>query len=478
MNLRSTFLATAVACAALPLGAGWKKPVPLYPPLTKPEELREAPLPEAWGSQLPGAPFTGAVLTTYLGRFAIHPTRFDAQGRLRWRALRVEGPAGLGPYDHGLDVEIVSAPGSGTDVARITAIREEPGMDRVHGWNAGDFMELPAAFNPDQPDLSLGIFLFQYRLSNRDTFWFPAYVPSRVFLVKRFPTGTWAKARPGTPADLPATFNPDGPLPVEAGTWLRQASDRLLALRRPHPAYQALRLAWADRTWEAVGPARPGHPIQLEFWPSAPGQGAPGARPEATLDLPDAARAAGAVFPLGGHAARVRDAAWDPASGRLLRLELEPWTPDAQAFLLHGLPGAPAQASLAQALNDALVDWKVKRLAAYLQAQDRPGAEDFIARLEKTLLRMDLEIRKLRQSGEAQEREAVDRQATEGLTAHRPQEGRRFFLSAAERRALGEDDGRVSTGASPEVLDLLEQRKAIVAAILANAKQALAAARP
>ncbi|WP_243324708.1 hypothetical protein [Geothrix sp. SG200] len=477
MNLRSTLLAMAVACAALPLGAGWKKPVPLYPPLTKPEELRETPLPEAWGPQLPGAPFTGAVLTTYLGRFAIHPTRFDAQGRLRWRALRVEGPAGLGPYDHGLEVEIVSAPGSGTDVARITAIREEPGMDRVHAWNAGDFMELPAQFNPDQPDLSLGVFLFQYRLSNRDTFWFPAYVPSRVFLVKRFPSGTWAKARAGTPADLPATFNPEGPLPVEAGPWLKQASARLLALRRAQPAYQPLRIAWAGRSWDAVGPSRPGASTQLEFWPAAQTPGALADGPESTHDLPRTSQAAGTVFPLGGQAARIREAGWDPATGRLARLDLEPWAPDALGFLLGTVTGGTAQATLAQALNDALVDWKVKGLGAYLQNQTVGAAEDFIARLEKTLLRIDLENRKLRQAGDSQEREAANRQASEGLQAVRQDGGRRFFLLPAERRDLGEEDGRMATGASPDLLDLLEQRKAIVSAILANAKQALATAR-
>lgn len=460
------------ACLSLPMAAGWKKPVPLYPPVAKPGELREDPMPAAWGPQLPGAPFAGAMLTTHLGRFVIVPTRFDTQGHLRWKALRVEGPAGLGPYDHGLEVEIVSAPGGAQDVARITAIREEPGIYRVHSWDVGDFMELPAKFNPDLPDLSLGVFLFHYRLSNRDTFWFPVYVPSRVFFVKRFETGTRAKARAGTPADLPATFNADAPLPVEAVPWLKQTSARLLALRRAQPAYEPLRIAWAGRSWDVVGPSRPGASTQLEFWPAALSD-----RPESTHDLPGTAQAVGTVFPLGGQVARIREAGWDPATGRLVRLELEPWAPDALGFLLGTTSEGAAQPTLAQALNDALVDWKVKGLRAHLQNQTSAAAEDCIARLEKTLLRMDLEIRKLRQAGDSQERVAANRQALEGLQAVRQDGGRRFFLPPAARRDLGEEDGRMTADTSSDLLDLLEQRKAIVSAILANAKQALASAR-
>lgn len=461
------------ACLSLPLAAGWKKPTPLYPAVTKPADLREEAMPAAWGPRLPGHPLTGAMLTTWLGRFAIYPTRFDAQGRLRWRALRVEGLAGLGPYDHGLEIEILPPEGTKA-VARITAIREEPGMDRAHTWGVGDFMEMSARFNPEAPDLSLGPFLFQYRLSNRNVFGFPVYVPGRVFFVQRFGAATWAKARPGTPADLPATFNPEGPLPVEAAAWLRQASTRLLALRKAVPAYQPLQVAWGGRTWNVVGPGQPGTRPQLEFWDaSSPG----GDHPDCTLDLPAASEPSAAVVAPGGQAAHIRRASWDSATGRLVHLELEPWKPDALGFLTGTTSGTPAQVPLAQALNDALVDWKVKGLRAYLQNQDGPAAEDFIARLEKTLLRMDLELRKLRQAGDAQERDAVNRQASEGLQALYPEGERRLFLLPAERLELGEDDGRVQAGAAPELLDLLDQRKAIASAILANAKQALATAR-
>ena len=460
------------ACLSLPLVAGWKKPIAPYPPVAKPGELREEPMPAAWGPQLPGAPFTGAMLTTYLGRFAIVPTRFDPKGRLRWRALRVEGPAGLGPYDHGLEVEIVSAPGEGTDVARITSIREEPGMGRDHDWKTGDFMEFPPRFNPDQPDLSHGLFLFHYRLSNQDLFSFNVFIPRRTILANRLPAWTGAKARAGTPASLPATFNPEGPLPVETGPWLKQASARLLALRRTHPAYQPLRIEWAGRSWDVVGPSRPGGSTQIEFWADGPSD-----RPEDTYDIPRTTQIAGSIVSLGGRVARVRRAAWDPGTGRLTHLELEPWTPDALGFLLATTSEGAVQVTLAQALNDALVDWKVKELGAYLQSLTGAAAVDFIARLEKTLLRMDLEIRKLRQAGDSQEQEAANRQASEGLQTVQQGSGPRFFLLPAERRDLGEEDGRMATGASPDLLDLLEQRKAIVSAILANSKLTLASVR-
>lgn len=474
MSFRPSSSIFLAACLSLPLAAGWKKPTPRYPAVTQPADLREEPMPPAWGPRLPGHPLTGAMLTTWLGRFAIYPTRFDAQGRLRWRALRVEGSAGLGPYDHGLEIEILPSGGT-TAVARITAIREEPGMDRIHGWGVGDFMELPARFNPEAPDLSLGPFLFQYRLSNWDFFGFPVYVPGRVFFVQRFGTAVWAKARPGTPADLPATFNAEGPLPVEAAAWLKDASAHLLAIRRTQPAYQPLQVAWAGRTWNVVGPAQPGTRPQLEFWDAStrPGE----SHPDCTLDLPPSAAAGEAVLALGGQPTHIRRAVWDSTTGRLTQLELEPWKPEALGFLLGTTSGGPTQETLAQALNDALVDWKVKELGAYLQRQDSAAAEDFIARLEKTLLRMDLDLRKLRQAAEARDRDTLTRQASEGFKPSSEEGGRRFFLLPAECRDLGEDDGRSQAGAPPELLDLLDQRKAIVSAILANAKQALATAR-
>ncbi len=232
--------------------------------MVKPGELREEPMPATWGPQLPGAPFTGAMLTTHLGRFIIHPTRFDAQGRLRWRALRVEGPAGMGPYEHGLSLEMVTEPGDTQGMARITAIRDELGIDRRHSWGVGDFIEDPAKYHysPVFPDLTLGLFLFQYRMSNMASSFFPVYGPNRLF-EKRGSGGVQSVARTQTPAHLPATFNPEGPIPVEAGAWLKQASVRLLFLRASHPAYQPLMVDWAGRTWAVVGPSRAPHPARI-----------------------------------------------------------------------------------------------------------------------------------------------------------------------------------------------------------------------
>ncbi|HEY3399350.1 MAG TPA: hypothetical protein VGK03_01865 [Geothrix sp.] len=466
-----------VAGLSLPLLAGWKQPIPRYPAVVKADDLREEPMPAHWGLQLPDAPLAGAMLTTYLGRFAIYPTRFDAQGRLRWRALRVEGPAGMGPYEHGLLLEMVSEPGDTQGMARITAIRDELGIDRRHSWGVGDFIEDPAKFHYPAVfhDLTLGLFLFQYRMSNLPGSIFPVYRPNRLF-EKRGSGGVQSVARAETPAQLPATFNSDGPIPVEVGAWLKQASARLLFLRASHPAYQPLVVDWAGRKWVVVGPSRSGHPLQLEFWADAPGPDTRGSKPEATCDLPAGSSAIGAVLSPGGQAARIREAVWDPGTGRLTRLELEPWKPDALAFLLMGHSETNTQEGLALALNDALVDWKVKALASHVRNIDGAAAEDFLARLEKTLLRMDMDIRRLRQARESQERDALSRQAADGVQRLQQDASPRRFLLPAELRELGEDDGRAAI-ASPELMDLLDQRKAIVSAILANAKQILAAAR-
>ncbi|WP_257311712.1 hypothetical protein [Geothrix fuzhouensis] len=467
-----------VAGLSLPLLAGWKPPIPRYPAVVKANDLREEPMPAHWGPQLPGTPLAGAMLTTYLGRFVVYPTRFDAQGRLLWRALRVEGPAGLGPYEHGLSLEMVSEPGDTQGMARITAIRDDLGSGRRHSWGVGDFIEDPAKYhyNPVLPDLSLGLFLFQYRMSNMAASVFPVYLPNRLF-EKRGTGGVQSVARAETPAQLPATFNPDGPIPVEAGAWFRQASARLLLLRASHPTYQPLVVDWAGRKWAVVGPSRSGRPLQLEFWADAPGPDTRGSKPEATFDLPGASSAIGAVLSPGGQAARIREAVWDPGTGRLTRLELEPYAPDALAFLVSGKSEAMAAEGSALALNDALVDWKVKSLASHLRNLDAAAAEDFLARLEKTLLRMDMDIRRLRQARESKEQDALNRQAADGIQRLQQEASRRRFLLPAELREMGEDDGRTTTATSPELMDLLEQRKAIVSAILTNAKQILAATR-
>ncbi|GLH68056.1 hypothetical protein [Geothrix edaphica] len=467
-----------VAGFSLPLLAGWKQPIPRFPAVVKADDLREEPMPAHWGPQLPEAPLAGAMLTTYLGRFVVYPTRFDVQGRLRWRAQRVEGPAGMGPYEHGLSLEMVSEPGDTQGMARITAIRDELGIDRGHSWGVGDFIEDPAKFHYPAVfhDLTLGLFLFQYRMSNLPGSMFPVYRPNKLF-EKRGTGGVQSVARAGTPAQLPATFNPDGPIPVEAGAWFKQASARLLVLRAAHPAYQPLVVDWAGRKWVVVGPSRSGRSLQLEFWADAPGPDARGSRPEATCDLPGASSAIGAVLSPGGQAARIRDAVWDPGTGRLTRLELEPWKPDALPFLLTGKSEANTQEGLALAFNDALVDWKVKALTSYVRGIDEAAAADFLARLEKTLLRMDMDIRRRRQARESQEQDALSRQAADGVQRLQQEASRRRFLLPAELREMGEDDGRTTTSASPELMDLLDQRKAIVSAILANAKQLLAAAR-
>jgi len=467
-----------VASFSLPLLAGWKKPIPRYPAVVKADDLREEPMPVHWGPQLPEAPLAGAMLTTYLGRFVVYPTRFDVQGRLRWRAQRVEGPAGMGPYEHGLSLEMVSEPGDTQGMARITAIRDDLGVSRRHSWGVGDFIEDPGKFHYPAVfhDLTLGLFLFQYRMSNLPGSMFPVYRPNKLF-EKRGSGGVESVARAETPAQLPATFNPEGPIPVEAGAWFKQASARLLVLRAAHPAYQPLVVDWAGRKWVVVGPSRSGRPLQLEFWADAPGPEGRGSKPEATFDLSGASSAIGAVLSPGGQAARVHEAVWDPATGRLTRLELEPWKPDALAFLLMGKSEANTQEGPALAFNDALVDWKVKSLASHLRSLDGAAAEDFLTRLEKTLLRMDMDLRRLRQARESQEQEALNRQAADGVQRLQQEAGRRRFLLPAELREMGEDDGRTATSASPELMDLLDQRKAIVSAILANAKQLLAATR-
>jgi hypothetical protein len=250
----------------------------------------------------------------------------------------------------------------------------------------------------------------------------------------------------------------------------------LLAQRSALPRFTPLLVDLPGRRLWAVRGVRNPHPAQgespelitLEFWGEdpvvAPEQDHPAALWPESKDGLDSGRA----LCVKDHWYRIQEVAVDAATGRLLKLTLLPWTADVPALLggatlARDLGPGPALAhreALEQLANDALVEWKTRTLPGLLATQVLGPTEDLVVRIEKGLLKMDLEVKGIRSRLDAQARAETERKAQaelaakDGKAAPAPQ-----VAPAAE---------------SEQLADLLDQRKAILMAILGSAKQALA----
>ncbi|WP_243384271.1 hypothetical protein [Geothrix alkalitolerans] len=209
----------------------------------------------------------------------------------------------------------------------------------------------------------------------------------------------------------------------------------------------------------------------LEFWEADPCGDAAVAAPAFLCAEPPDQVLKGRLLRLRGHWFEVAEAALDPGSGRLAKFRVEPWKADALSLLRGELPArnldpsAPVAdlAALEQLGNEALIEWKTRALPGLLATLTVNPAEDLVIRLEKGILDLDLTAKRLRARLDEEARAEVARKAQAELAAKRGQ--------AAP----------IAQGASTEdlelVADLLDQRKAILMAVLGNAKQALASLR-
>jgi hypothetical protein len=155
-----------------------------------------------------------------------------------------------------------------------------------------------------------------------------------------------------------------------------------------------------------------------------------------------------------------------PDSHRLEALRLEAWKPDFPALLAGRCPtqteAARTSASDREAIeglaNEALLEWKLRSLPDALNGQGRRSVEDLVLRIEKGLLTLDLESKGIRSRLDAQARAEAERKAQAALAAKGGNPPTVAAAPAVESERLA---------------DLLEQRKAILMAILGSAKQAL-----
>jgi len=163
---------------------------------------------------------------------------------------------------------------------------------------------------------------------------------------------------------------------------------------------------------------------------------------------------------------RIQGARLGPDSRRLEAVNLEAWTPDVPTLLAGRCPTQTGTAKtsdregIEQAANQALLAWKTRSLPDQLAAQNRGSAEDLVLSLEQGLLTLDLDVKGIRSRLDVAARAEAERKA-------------QAELAARDGKAAPPMQARPITE-SERLADLLEQRKAILMAILGSAKQSLA----
>lgn len=454
-------------------------------PTAPPAWVAAAP---ALAAKAPGSPGYGLQMTTSTGKLLMTNLSFDPTTRKpQVQMYGIHGPAGWGPYRSGLerclthtparpnpgdnvlhfthytDHFAISAPpkGSPADEAGLEGYNQSPFLriDRVDGSNFGwdinalifhltqtptvvvETIKLPIFFGPSHK---------KYTLKNRK--------------IESPPDSA--------DADL-GEFRPND----QVKAWLadRKPWADLLILRSQKEAFAPLALNVSGRkTWAVLSQGPPSQdkpprvPRCLELWSADP---LSGAFEDGLTDVwpePAGGFQAGRTLRIADRYYRLQTFTQDPNTGRLAALGIIPWEADIPVLLLgRTLAGelgpqkdATHQESLEQVANDALLEWKTLVLPGELASQDLKAAGSLVVRLEKGVLALDLEVKGIRSRLDAAARAEAERKAQAEL---------------ATKTGLPAPQGQTTSAAASERLaDLLDQRKAILMAVLGSAKQALA----
>ena len=441
--------------------------------------LSHRPALPALAAKAPGAPGYGLHITTSTGQVIFTNLRFTPQNpRGLANAYGVTGPAGWGPYRLGvklsgplkyvkLDIEgryqgqwfkiEEAVPGGAAMEARLD---EDWSLIRVDGQDFGGNLNALITHMTTRPAIEV--------LALKAKGW--GYGSKQ----KTFKIQMRKLDTPVDPAD--AVLIPEDAEALRSILQDLRAWKVLLAQRSALPRFTPLPVDLpGGRLW-AVRGTRNSHPAQgeppdlitLEFWGKDPAVAPEQDHPIALWPEPKDGLGNGRALRVENHWYRIQEVAVDTATGRLLKLALQPWTADVPALLggatlvrdLGPGPDLAHREALEQLANDALVEWKTRTLPGLLATQTLGPTEDLVVRIEKGLLKMDLEVKSIRSRLDAQARAEAERRAQAELAAKGGK-----TAPAASTAAAAE---------SEQLADLLDQRKAILMAILGSAKQALA----
>src|SRR5512133_2014451 len=429
----------------------------------------------ALAAKAPGAPGYGLQTTIRSGKILLTTLRFHLVTRkVQAQLYRVRGPAGMGPYRLGVQLQFHPQQQAPNDVlhpiwyanyfaitsaqdgfpAKAAGLEGRWVIERIDGSNFG---------------WDLGALIFHISNSpviNVDAAKLPMFGgPSR----KTFRITMRKVDGPVDPGD--GTLEP-----IQANSeiqeWLngRETWRDLLILRSRQARFAPLPIDLAGhRIWVVrnLGQPSPDSSRMLEFWREDP---LTGAWDTGLVDLwpepPDGLRP-GRAIRSEDHWYRILASGQDPVTGRLDRLDLRPWEPDIDSLLggatlakdLGRLNAPPLQESIEQLANESLVEWKTRTLPGLLAAQNLGPAEDLVIRIEKGVLALDLETKGIRARLDAAARAEAERKAQAELAAKTGQPATQAQATPATE--------------SERLADLLEQRKAILMAILGSAKQSL-----
>ncbi len=440
------------------------------PPAQDANAISHRPALPALAAKAPGRPEYGLHITSPQGQFIFTNLRYSPlQTTSNATLYRVKGPAGWGPYRLGLGLDGISHwvrpdlkakyDGSFFDIQKAIegGAAKEAGLDEdwcilsVDGQNFGWNADALSTYWTTRPSIEV--------LALKRKGW------GMGVRRKTFQLQLQQVDKPADPTD--AELVPEAPKELKpyidkADIWVH-----LIKSRSELPRFRALPVELQGETLWVVRGVPPGS-IILEFWKGDPRWGSRQLHPEALWAEPEDGLVSGRILKVREQWYRIQDVEVEARSGRLLKLALQPWTTDVPGLLAGadlsrylGPKAAIAHREFLEELaNDALLEWKTRTLPGLLSTQGLGSTEDMVIRLERGILKLDLEVKGIRSRLDARARAETEQKAQAELAAKNgapPPQAQVPPASESERLA-----------------DLLEQRKAILTAILGSAKQSLA----
>jgi len=463
--------------------------VPLMLPAlcqTAPAALAQQPITyrpalPALAAKAPGKPEYGLYITSPQGQFVFTNLSYSPGTPKGSAALfRVTGPGGLGPYRLGAELEFWF------DSYRFR--EDDPQKTRTYTFPRFEILKVMDAGAAKEAGLDKGWALL--KVDGQDFGWdttaLMAYLSNHptveALAYKRNGERTESRSIQIRLHKEDLVVNPaeEQLIPEQAKVLQPHLKDprlwsELIALRSALPRFTPLPMdlgskrMWAVRGVKDSQPTQgeQSGPITLELWSEDPASRPTQPYPAALWVEPEDGLREGRVLRAEERWYQIQEVAVDADSGRLLNLALKPWTPDVSGLLVgaspaqalgHGATLASREA-LEEYANDAMVEWKIRSLPGRLTTQGLEGTEDLVIRIEKGLLKLDLEVKGIRSRLDAAARAEAERKA-------------QAELAARDGKASPQVQATPVTE-SERLADLLDQRKAILMAILGSAKQSL-----